>query len=331
MIARRHERKNPHKPIEEAERNTIPLWDALRSWWSNEAAERCKSLHWLLAIVFFVASSLALALPFAAGRWREASFNAKSAQYPGLGAAFMALAESSGEFEVHDGKLMTKSAAPQILYVGDWIVVFGEKGDPGAWKAHRGAEPTTQPVSPATSVQPVPHTAPKTTSGLLWFGENWFAIHSRSGEAGFVASWRSFEGFNDGLLKRAAQNRQTMADLIESMLFTANFRDIESSLMTLFLLMLVQNGVYIMILGFLLSLSALRLGRLQKESSRKIEPAKAIKIVIFAIAGPAFLTGLVGLAIPSLPAPMLWLFYSLAAGIRVLAIYSARYQKMVRA
>ena len=331
MIARRQDRKAPDRLIEAGERNTIPLWNALRSWWSNVAAERCASLPWLLAIVFFVASSLALALPFAAGRWREASFNAKTAQYPGLGAAFMALAESSGEFAVHDGKLITKGAAPQILYVGDWTVVFGEKEDPGAWNAYKGSESKAQPASPGMSAQPAPSAAPKAPGALLWFGENWFAIRSRPGGAGFVSSWRPFEGFNDGLLKRAAQNRQTMADLIEGMLFTANFRDMGSSLMTLFLLMLVQNGVYILILGFLLSLSALRLGRLQKEPSRKIEPAKAIKVAIFAIAGPAFLTGLAGLAIPSLSTPMLWLFYSLAAGIRVLAIYSARYQKAVRA
>lgn len=331
MIARRQDRNIPGRPIEAGERNTIPLWDALRSWWSNVAAEHCASLPWLLAIVFFVASSLALALPFAAGRWREASFNAKTAQYPGLGAAFMALADSSGEFEIHDGKLIPKEAAPRILHVGEWTVVFGEKGDPGIWNPYKSSESTAQPASPGMLAQAESGAIPEASGSLLWFGENWFAIRSRAGGAGFVSSWKPFEGFNDGLLKRAAQNRRTMADLIEGMLFTANFRSLGSSLMTLFLLMLVQNGVYILILGFLLSLSSLRTGRLQKEPSRKIEPAKAIKVVIFAIAGPAFLTGLAGLVVPSLSAPMLWLFYSLAAGIRVLAIYSARYQKTVRA
>jgi len=331
LIARRQNRNIPDSSIKAGERNLIPLWDALRSWWSNEAAEHCANLPWLLAIIFFLASSLALALPFAAVRWREASFNAKTAQYPGLGAAFMALADVSREFEIHDGKLIAKEVAPFILHVGEWTVVFGEKGDPGIWNRYPSSESTAQPVSPGMSAQTEAGASPKTSGSLLWFGEHWFAIRSRAGVAGFVSSWKPFEGFNDSLLKRAAQNREAMADLIEAMLFTANYRSLVSSLMTLFLLLLVQNGVYLLILGFLLSLSALRPGRLQKEPAKKIKIARAIKVVIFAVAGPAFLTGFAGLVVPSLSTPMLWLFYSFAAGIRVLAIYTARYQQTIRA
>lgn len=329
MIAKRQNRNIPDSATEKGVSNSIPLWDVLRSWWSNEAAEHCANLPWFLAIIFFVASSLALAFPFAAVRWREASFNAKAAQYPGLGAAFMALADASGEFEIHNGKLIPKKAAPLELHVGEWTVVFGEKGDPGMWSPYTRSKSLAQPGSPGISAQTEARASPEASGSLLWFGEDWFAIRSKVGGAGFVSSWKAFEGFNDGLLKRAAQNREAMADLIEAMLFTANYRSLAGSLMTLFLLLLVQNGVYLLILGFLLSLSSLRPGRLQKES-RKIEVARAIKVVIFAIGGPAFLAGLAGLVVPSVSTPMLWLFYSLAAGIRVLAIYAARYQKTIR-
>jgi hypothetical protein len=267
------------------------------SWWSNKAAERCALLPWALVLGVFLASSLAIALPFGAGRWRDARASAELSRYPGLGAAFMAVAERGGGFAVRDGSFKADSDAPREFEINGWRVSLGAEGGP-------------EPDGPKA----------------LWFGADRFVVSNPDTGYALASDWLPFEGLDAGLFRRASQDRLAMAELIAGMLYTAAFTGMGSTILTVGLLMLVQNLFFITILGLFLSLSALRKGLRPEGAGTRIEPLKGIKVAASAIAGPAFLVGLIGLLLPALNAALLWLAYSLLGGIRIVLIYMARYR-----
>ncbi|MCE5256225.1 MAG: hypothetical protein LLF89_05180 [Spirochaetaceae bacterium] len=288
---------------------SAPLWTVLKSWWSNSAADQCGGVSWVWVVVIFLASTIALAVPFGANRWRVASFNAKMENYPGLGAAFMALAKDGGEFAVQKGRCTFADATPRTLHASGWAVILGKEGLP-----------------------------PEDMDKVLWFGTENLSIQNKGKEAGFALSWEPFEGLDSVKLQRAAESRQSMADLIAGMLFTANFTGMTNAIVTLILLMLVQNLVFVAVLGLLLSFAALRArvwpGSAQGQSSGVADSrggkAKAvmrsIKVVACVVSGPAFLVGVVSLTLPGAKSSWLWLVYSLLAAVRVIVLYSARYK-----
>ncbi len=267
------------------------------SWWSNKAAERCAGLPWALALGVFLASSLAIALPFGAGRWREARDSAALAHYPGLGAAFMAAAETGGEFAVRGGAFMADPEAPREFEANGWRVSLGAEGGPA-------------PESGKT----------------LWFGADRFVLSNPDTGYALASDWLPFEGLDASLFRRASEDRMAMAELIGGMLYTAAFAGMGSAILTVGLLMLVQNLFFVTILGLFLSLSALRKGLRPHGTGTRIEPLKGIKIAACALAGPAFLVGLLGLLLPALNAALLWLAYSLLGGIRIVLVYITRYR-----
>jgi hypothetical protein len=267
------------------------------SWWSNKAAERCAGLPWPLVLGVFLASSLAIALPFGAGRWRDARASAELSRYPGLGAAFMAVAERGGEFSVQDGSFKADPGAPREFEINGWRVSLGAEGGPA-------------PDGPKA----------------LWFGADRLVVSNPETGYALASDWLPFEGIDAALFRRAAQDRLSMAELIAGMLYTAAFAGMGSTILTVGLLMLVQNLFFITILGLFLSLSALRKGLRPDGAGTRIEPLKGIRVAASAIAGPAFLVGLVGLLLPALNAALLWLAYSLLGGVRIVLIYMARYR-----
>lgn len=282
--------------------NTKPvLWTAARAWWSDTAAQDCTSLHWLFIILLFVASSIAISLPFGANRWREAAASAQTDQYPGLGYAFEALAQAPFSFSVENGTLQLSPGTPQTLRARDWIIALGTPVD------HRA---DTQRVVQITG------------STLL----------IRNGATGtqVSSSLQAFEGLSSEIIQRAAENRRTLSQFIEGVLYTAAFSSIPSILLTLGLLMLVQNMAFVVILGMMLSFAVYGKApgnKMQGTSTPvKLKPLEGIKMATAIMAGPAFLIGLAGLFIPAFKAPFLWLAYSLLAGIRVIMLYTSRYR-----
>lgn len=267
------------------------------SWWSNKAAERCAGLPWALALGVFLASSLAIALPFGSGRWREAKDSADLAHYPGLGAAFLAIAEAGGEFAVRGGSFVADPAAPLEFERNGWRVWLGAEGGPAS-----------------------------ESGKALWFGADRFAVSNPDTGYALASDWLPFEGLDAALFRRASQDRLAMAELIGGMLYTAAFAGMGSAILTVGLLMLVQNLFFITILGLFLSLSALRKGLRPHGTGARIEPLKGIKIAAGALSGPAFLVGIIGLLLPALNAALLWLAYSLLGGIRIVLVYIARYR-----
>jgi len=279
----------------------LPLWTAAKAWWSDTAAQDCASFNWLFILVIFIASSIAISLPFGANRWREAEVASKTSQYPGLGTAFEALAKTDVAFMVNNGMLQTTAdTKSRTLEAGGWRILV-------------------------SSVANTPEQAATDTSNILQLGPDRFIV--RNGKTGVQISspLTAFEGFSSDILKQAAENRRTLSDLIESLLFTAAFSSIPSTMITLGLLMLIQNLVFVVMLGVMLSFSVYR-KRLGEYTSPSVRPLDSIKMATAIMAGPAFIVGLLGLFIPALQAPFLWLAYSLLAGIRVIVLYTSRYR-----
>lgn len=271
-----------------------------RSWWSNDAAESCARLPWLLALLLAVSGSLAVSLPFAAARWREARSTAATANWPGLGAAFLELAAKGGDWKVAGGRFVPDPAAPRELAAEGWRLRLGEAGSPAA-----------------------------TEGKFLWMGRDLFAIADPATNTSLASDWRPFEGMEGALFRRAAADRSTMTTLVESVLHLAATAAIPGSLLTLLLLMLVQNGMFTAMLGLFLSLSALGARQGPDGGRPRIRLGGAVKEAAALAAGPAFLAGVAGLLIPAAGA-WAWLGYSLLAGIRVVVAYSARWQSLRR-
>lgn len=296
---------------------TLPLWTAAKAWWSDTAAQECKNLNWFFILAIFIASTIAISLPFAANRWREAEAASQANQYPGLGNAFEALVSRDVEFSISSGKMaVSNSEDPLTLSSGNWDILISTNTDKLLVQDATGIGETKQESETVEK---------ESRRNLLQLGPDRFMI--RNGNTGIQVSapLQAFEGFSSGILKQAAQNRRTLSDLIEGLLFTAAFSSIPSIILTLFLLMFVQNLAFVAILGVMLSFAVYR-KKLGDESRPVIQPLEGIKMAAAIMAGPAFVIGLAGLFIPAFKAPFLWLAYSLLAGIRVVVLYTSRYR-----
>lgn len=267
-----------------------------KSWFSNKAAEDCARLPWFLVAALALASTLAIALPFGAGRWREAREFADPGNYPGLGSAFMALARGGGDWKIQDGALERGGAAPVAIEASGWTVLSG--------LAIEGA-PSTATLS----------LAPDSLS--VYHPRNDWLLRS---------TWAPFEGLDAGALRDAASDRAKLAALIESLLWTAAGARLPTDLSVMALLLAVQYLFFTLVLALFLSLAALRIKPSVDTRREKPAPLKAFKVVAAVVSGPAFLVGLLGVIVPSASAALLWLAFSLLAGVRVVIVYAARYR-----
>ncbi len=268
-----------------------------KSWLSNGAAEECASLPWLLVVALVIASSLAIALPFGAGRWREAREFADPGRYPGLGSAFVALAREGGDWKIEGGALERGGAAPSVLEAAGWTVLSGG------------------------SIVGAPSTA------TLALAPDSLSVYHPRNDWLLRSAWAPFEGFDSGALREAASDRLRLATLIESLLWTAAAARLPSDLSVMVLLLAVQYLFFSGVLALFLSLAALRVKPSVEGGREKPAPLKSFKVVAAAVSGPAFLVGLAGLAFPSMSAALLWLAFSLLAGVRVVMVYAARYRR----
>lgn len=293
-------------------RAPLPLWTAARAWWSDTAAQDCGSFSWPFILVIFIASTIAISLPFGANRWREAESISRTSQYPGLGTAFEALARADVSFAVSDGKLQTTSGVQSWAQeAGGWLIRVDANNTPEGSEMERSEEIASD------------------TKNLLQLGPDHFLVRNGTTGIQLNASLLAFEGFSSEILQQAAADRRILSNLIEGLLFTAAFASIPSAILTLGLLMLVQNMAFVVILGIMLSFAVYR-KKLWDEQGPTIRPLEGIKMAAAIMSGPAFLIGLVGLFIPAFQAPFLWLAYSLLAGIRVIVLYTSRYRSAGR-
>lgn len=267
-----------------------------KSWLSNRAAEECASLPWLVVAVLALASTLAIALPFGAGRWREAREFADPGRYPGLGSAFVALAREGGDWKIENGALERGGAAPALLEASGWTVLAGG------------------------SIEGAPSTA------TLAIAPDSLSIYHPRNDWLLRSAWTPFEGFDSGALRDAASDRLRLAALIEGLLWTAAAARLPSDLSVMVLLLAVQYLFFTGVLALFLSLAALRVKPAADVPRAKPAPLKAFKVVAAVVSGPAFLVGLAGLLFPSASAALLWLAFSLLAGARVVMVYATRYR-----
>ncbi|MFQ3547855.1 MAG: hypothetical protein SNJ56_05905 [Termitinemataceae bacterium] len=273
-----------------------------KAWWSDPAAEICASFNWLLILLVFFVSSIAISIPFAANRWREAHAASRASAYPGLGTAFEHLAAKDIHFVVQRGTLIVPIEQAVLFETKDWTIQIGD-----VQESQRNDLSTSHKKS------------------VLIFSPESLLISSQTSGQQVAASLKNFEGFSSEILRKAAGSKRDLAVLIESLLFRSAFAGLPSILLSIILMMTVQNLAFVVMLGLMLSFAVYR-GKLGKKDTRSLKPAEGIKMATAIMAGPAFLIGLAGLFIPAFKAPVLWLAYSLLAGIRVILLYTSRYR-----
>jgi hypothetical protein len=214
----------------------------------------------------------------------------------------MQLSARGGNFSVAPSGFQPDPVAPAELEADGWLVVLGKSGSP-----------------------------PPDPGKILWLGKELFVVSNPDTGAMLASDWAPLQGFDARDLRQASRDLATMADLIAGILYNTAFANMGSTLLTLSLLMLVQNAFFVSALGVFLSISALRQRQQAGGLVKRLQPLKAIKVSACAMAGPAFITGILGLALPGLSAALLWLAYSLLGGIRIVILYIARYRSAASA
>ncbi|MCX7775942.1 MAG: hypothetical protein WHT81_09535 [Rectinemataceae bacterium] len=284
------------------------LWTVLRAGWSHDAALHCAHFRIPLLAAIALASILALWLPFAVQRWKEASRMADPVQYPQLGTAMLALAAKDTDFAIKNGRVQI-AGNPLHFSVAGWEVLV----DDGSQNEE------TTPVERGSQ-----------TTSMLRIGPDQLLVHSALTGVAVAAGLRGFEGFGAAVLHHAATDRHLMAAVIGAMLHEAAFGSMYSSLLTMTLLTALQYMLFVGVLGALLSFAGLR-ARVKGEGARLPTGFMAgMKASLHHTVGmlflPACLTGVAGFLLPGLPTPMLWLAFSFLAGVRALAFYTHQYR-----
>ncbi len=267
-----------------------------RSWYSNEAVEDCGKISWLLISVFFITSSIALAVPFGANVWHTAETNAKISSFPGIGSVILAVNKTGISFSVYNGKATFLSETPEILSVQDWTIIIGEEGPP-------------QFISGKT----------------FWFGKDYIGIQNPETGATIQSSLVPLEGFSSIALQKACSNKQALTDLVSAILYATSFSSIGSTLFSLGILIMLQNFIFIVIITFLYYFVQ---RRKIMNNSAKISYLNDMKCVICCAAGPAFLIGTLGWLTSFIKVAFVWLIYALLASIRILFLYTYHYKQV---
>lgn len=275
------------------------LEEITKSWWSNDAANRCGKLSPFLLVLIFFLGCIALSCPFAASRWHEAQEEMKVSNWPGLGAAFLELAAQGGEWKVQENSFYPDPARPAELRVQNWNIKLGGEGK-----------------APAVV----------NTGNLLWLGRDSLILSNSRLGRNLVIRWGSFTELSAADLRQTAMQRSALSSWIELLLYTGAMAGFFASILEILLLMLVQNVLFVVVIGFLLSLVAwMKPPELGFQRAR-LQVFPAIKEALAITAGPAFLCGFIGLCFSYLSA-YVWLAYSLLAGTRAVFLYSYNYRQ----
>lgn len=273
---------------------------------SNKSAEAMgKGPWWLFVVSVFVTAMLA-AFPIANDNSLFAFRSTNPAYYPGLSKVFDEIKKQEWDLSVAKGYLSTGPGVPAQVRVGDWLVIFEPAGgNPGALTEALGSSGTT-------------------IQKIAFFGKTHLGLLDPQTERQFDGTYELLSWFKTSEILSIPTPKLTSMVLNQA----ATARVPQVTLMTE-LIMFVQVVLLTVVLGFLLSLSAVHVAGTQLGTKRAAGFLASLRTTGFVALGPALLTALVLSFLPG-AAGVSWVVFTLLFGGRIVVIYMARFRNKNR-
>lgn len=270
-----------------------------RSWLRNADAEACGSgLGWAAAALCLVLAASMVAFPLSLSRYREARSLAEPARWPGIGAALLEVAAKGGDFRIEGGKFLRDQSAPTELSVQGWKIIL-DAGE--VWNS-----------VPAGKV--------------LRFGRERVTASDDGSKSLIDAPESVFEGVTGAELRALSRSRPDFTVFVKGFLSVAASAGAPGAIIAASLLMLVQAGLFVLVIGFLLSLSGLRIAGQAASARRGAGFASSLRSVAALSIGAAIPAAALGLLFPRIGSLFGWLVFALALGIRTIVLYAGRFR-----
>jgi len=274
---------------------------------SNRAAEALgKGPWWLFVVTVFVTAMLA-AFPISNDNSLYAFRSTNPAYYPGLAAVFEEIKTQKWDLAVDKGFLVAGAGVPAQTRVGDWLVVFEPAGgNPQVLADAVGSSGTT-------------------VTKIAFFGKTHLGLIDQQTAKQFDGTYEMLTWFKTSEIQNLPTGKLTSMVLNQ----TALARIPQVTLMTE-LIMFVQVVLLTVVLGFLLSLSAVHVTGTHLGIKRAAGFLASLRTAGFVALGPALVTALVLSFFPG-ASGISWVAFTLLFGIRIVLIYMGRFRNKNKA
>ena len=271
---------------------------ALRAQLFNADARECGNAPAALAILFLVLSSLMAAFPFMLSRYSVCVENGQSSHYPGLGSAWLAVAHEGKGVAFQKGELVKSQHTPEKISFNGWTIAFGKAA------------------------------SEKLTPPYLAFADQRVLIQSGSYAVNGPAA--VLDGIDQKGLLKLSQNFDAFTNFVKGSLYALSTVEVPGAFLSIFALMLLQNLIFVLILGMFLAMSGLRIGWQTPDEKRRVGYWPSLKTVACVTAGPGLVAAIFGGVVPQWGMAVAMVAYSLLLGLRVIMVYMSRFKNKPR-
>ncbi len=280
------------------------LFTLMHAQVSNAEAEKLGSSPWWLLVLVILASTTLSAFPLVNDRYKNLIASTNPANYPALSQVFKKIKTENWLLRVENGILLTESPVPAQVQVDKWMVVF--EGSGGSSDLLMGTI-----------------NGPKgdTTRGVVFFGKTHLGIVDQDTKSQFDGTWANLDGF-----KTADLSKVPLEKMMRIILYSSATGGVTQAYFSVLLLMFAQVVSLILIMGFLLSLSSVKIaGTSLGKSRRGAGFFASLKTAAGAALGPALI---ICIALFSLSGAggISWVAFTLLYGARIVFIYMARFR-----
>ena len=268
----------------------------------NRDAEDCGKFPGAVSVLLLILSSLMMAFPFMYSRYAESVSRGQAEHYPGLGAAWLALAGEGGDFHIENGTFIPDPKAPKALNFAGWTIFLD-------------GIPSKEVKAP-----------------FLAFVKGRVLIHS--GDFGVNAPLSVLNGINGPALQKLSHNFDGFTTFVKGSLFSLSTAEVPGAFIQIIGLMFLQNFIFVLVLGMFLAMSGLRIAYQTPGARRAVGYWSSLKTVAALTLGPALAAALVGGFFPTWGIAIVMMVYSLLLGVRVIVVYMGRFKnkkKVLRA
>lgn len=273
---------------------------------SNQAAEAMGKGPWWLFVVTVLVTSMLAAFPIANDNSLYAFRSTNPAHYPGLYQVFDEIKRQKWDLSVEKGFLKAGAGVPAQTRVGNWLVVFEPAG------------------GNAQALQEAVGSSGTTIMKVAFFGNTHLGLLDQGTEKQFDGTYELLSWFSTENIQTIPTGKLTSMVLNQA----ATARVPQMNLMTE-LIMFVQEVLLTVVLGFLLSLSAVHVAGTNVGVKRAAGFLASLRTAGFVALGPALLVALVLSFIPG-ASGVSWVAFTLLYGGRVVLIYMARFRNKKR-
>ena len=224
--------------------------------------------------------------------------NGQSSHYPGLGSAWLAVAHEGEGVAFQQGQLVKTPQTPDKVTFNGWTIAFGKAA------------------------------SDKLTPPYLAFADRRVLIESGGSTVNGPAE--VLDGIDQKGLLKLSQNFDAFTNFVKGSLYALSTVEVPGAFLSIFALMLLQNLIFVLILGMFLAMSGLRIGWRNPDERRRVGYWPSLKTVACVSAGPGLVAAIFGGVVPQWGMAVGMVAYSLLLGLRVILVYMSRFKNKPR-